>query len=655
MKKKILMVYPETPMTYWSFKYIMKLVGRRSAFPPLGLMTVASLLPDRFDVTLVDMNTEPLKEKTVKQADLVFVSAMMIQKESFDRVVALCNRLGTPVVAGGPYPTGSHRDIAGVDHFILGEAETILPRFIEEWERGEARPVYAGETRPDITKTPAPRFDLVKHRHYTTMSLQYSRGCPFNCEFCDIIELFGRVPRTKTPAQFVAEMDALYRTGYRGPLFIVDDNFIGNRRNVKELLAEVARWQKEREYPYMITTEASVNLADDEELMDLMMDAGFNKVFLGIETPVAESLEHAGKKQNLKGSLLGGVERIQRRGMEVTAGFIIGFDSDPENVFDLQIDFIRESGIPMAMAGLLIALPNTRLYRRLAAEGRILQETSGNNTHSFSTNFIPAMDGEKLVRGYKRLISQIYTPKEYFGRCLTLMERMPRVRVGRGAYSFWTILLVVRIFLSSVFRQVFSSYGGEYLRYLAAAMRIRPGMFPKAVKMALFGYHFIRITKEILAADDLSASIESLRRGLRSRVDRALTGRLEDIVHDLFALDREVFGREFIAAARKKYRMLHDDFHGAVGEAMKKLSEDMRSYIDAMSLSMRKTLDARSQTADSIREMLAYCRILKQRARKKYRYLSRDFRVYFDEAYSLFEMRVDAFIRDCEGRYISGE
>ncbi|HOT45529.1 MAG TPA: B12-binding domain-containing radical SAM protein [Spirochaetota bacterium] len=651
MKKKILMVYPETPMTYWSFKYIMKLVGRRSAFPPLGLMTVASLLPDSFDVTLVDMNTEPLKEGAVKQADLVFVSAMMIQKESFERVVALCNRLGKTVVAGGPYPSGSYRNIAGVDHFILGEAETILPRFIEEWERGEARPVYAGETRPDITKTPPPRFDLVKHRRYTTMSLQYSRGCPFNCEFCDIIELFGRVPRTKTPSQFVAEMDALYRTGYRGPLFIVDDNFIGNRKNVKELLIDVARWQKEREYPYMITTEASVNLADDEELMDLMMDAGFNKVFLGIETPVAESLEHAGKKQNLKGSLLGAVEKIQRKGMEVTAGFIIGFDSDPENVFDLQIDFIRESGIPMAMAGLLIALPDTRLYRRLEAEGRIIKETSGNNTHTFSTNFITVMDGVQLASGYKMLISQIYTPKEYFGRCLTLMERMPRGRAGRGAYSFWTMLLVVRIFFSSVSRQVFSSYGKEYLEYLAAAMRIRPGMFPKAVKLALFGYHFFRITKEILAADDLSASIETMRRGLRNRVDRALAGRLEDIVHDLFALDREVFGKAFIAAARKKYRMLHDDFRGAIEEPMRRLAEDVRAYIEAMSLSLRKTLEARAPAADSLREMRAYCRALKLRARKKYRYLSRDFRVYFDEALELFERRVDSLLSDYEGRY----
>lgn len=655
MKKKILLVYPETPMTYWSFKYILKLVGRRSAFPPLGLMTVASIIPNRYDVSLVDMNTDGLRERDVASADLIFISAMMIQKESFEKVVSLCNKLGKTVVAGGPYPTGSHQYITGVDHFVLGEAEITLPLFLGDWERGAPRSLYLSSEKPDITQTPVPRFDLVKHRYYTTMSLQYSRGCPFNCEFCDIIELFGRVPRTKTAEQFLAEMDALYDTGYRGPLFIVDDNFIGHKKNVKELLAAVSEWQKERSYPFMITTEASVNLADDGELMDLMVDAGFNKVFLGIETPVAESLELTGKKQNLKGSLLQGVERIQRAGMEVTAGFIIGFDSDPDNVADLQMDFIRESGIPMAMAGLLIALPNTQLYRRLKSEGRILAETSGNNTHSFTTNFIPTMDGEKLAKEYKKLIARIYTPREYFARCLTLMERMPRSNVGRGAYSFWTILLVVRIFLSSVFRQIFSSYGREYLRYLSAAVKIRPGMFPKAVKMALFGYHFFRITGEILAADDLSASIETMRLGLRRRIDRIRIGRLEDIAREMFALDREVFRASFIAAVQKKYRRLHDDFHIIIEEPIMKLADDLRIYIDAATRSMRSRMEGRSPGARSAEELKNYCRSIKQRARKKYRSINGDFRKYFDDVLDLFEKNVDALILEYENRCESGE
>jgi radical SAM superfamily enzyme YgiQ (UPF0313 family) len=652
MNYKVLMIYPEIPVTYWSFKYILKLLGRRAAFPPLGLMTVAALLPERYDITLVDMNTTKLKEGDIVKADLVFISAMIIQKESLERVAAMCKKLGKTVVAGGPYPTGSYKNITGVDHFVLGEAEITLPLFLRDWEGGYPRAVYLSDERPDITKTPAPRFDLVKHRQYTTMSLQYSRGCPFNCEFCDIIELFGRIPRTKEPGQFLAEMDGLYRTGYRGPLFIVDDNFIGNKRNVKKLLPAIALWQKERAYPFMITTEASVNLADDEELMGMMIEAGFNKVFLGIETPVEESLELAGKNQNIKGSLLSSVERIQRKGMEVTAGFIIGFDSDPENVFDLQMDFIRNSGIPMAMAGLLLALPNTQLYRRLESEGRIIREASGNNTHNFNFNFIPVMDKELLVRGYKALISRIYSPQEYFNRCLTLMSRMPKGRVGRGAVSFWTILLVVRIFLSSMFMQIFSSYGWQYLQYLSAAVRMKRGLFPKAVKMALFGYHFFRITKELVAVDEFSASIEKIRLNLRSRIERVSFDRLEDIVMDFFSLDRGVLEKTLVARVQKKYRLLHQDFRVNIEEPMKRLADEFHVYIEMVTQSMMKKLEVMiANGSGSIHELKEYCTEIKQQARKKYRYMNNDFRNYFDGLLEYFDRRVDMIVIELESRY----
>jgi radical SAM superfamily enzyme YgiQ (UPF0313 family) len=656
MKYNILMIYPEIPMTYWSFKYILKLVGRRAAFPPLGLMTVAALLPEQYEAALVDMNTAPLKERDIIAADLIFISAMIIQKESFERVVALCKSLGKTVVAGGPYPTGSHKNITGVDHFVLGEAEITLPLFLSDWELGVPHALYLCDDRPDITKTPVPRFDLVKHRHYTTMSLQYSRGCPFNCEFCDIIELFGRVPRTKEPAQFIAEMDGLYRTGYRGPLFIVDDNFIGNKRNVKKLLPAITRWQKEKAYPFMITTEASINLADDEELMDMMIDAGFNKVFLGIETPVEESLKQAGKSQNTKVSLLESVERIQRKGMEVTAGFIIGFDSDPENVFDLQMDFIRKSGIPMAMAGLLLALPNTQLYRRLESEGRIIKESTGNNTHNFRLNFIPVLDKDLLVQGYKSFLSRIYTPREYFNRCLILMSRMPKGRVGRGAFSFWTILLVIRIFLSSMFRQVFSSYGKQYLQYLSAAVRLKPGMFPKAVKMALFGYHFFRITKEIVDVDDFSVSIEEIRQSLRYRIERISFDRLEDILGDIFTLDHGVLDKAFVARVLKKYRLLYDDFHANIEEPMKRLMDEFQVYIEMVTLSMKKKLEGMiANGGGSIRELKEYCSEIKHQARKKYRYLNRDLRRYFDGLLEFFDNRIDTIIIELESRYGLGK
>jgi hypothetical protein len=425
---------------------------------------------------------------------------------------------------------------------------------------------------------------------------------------------------------------------------------------VKRLLPAIARWQKEKAYPFMITTEASVNLADDDELMDMMIEAGFNKVFLGIETPVAESLLHAHKKQNMTGYLLESVERIQRRGMEVTAGFIIGFDSDPENVFELQADFIERSGIPMAMAGLLLALPKTQLYRRLESEGRIVEETSGNNTHNFSMNFIPVMDRERLVQGYKKLLSHIYSPREYFSRCLTLMSRMPKGRVGRGAFSFWTVLLIVRIFFSSMIRQIFSPYGARYIKYLAAAVRMKPAMFPKAVKMALFGYHFFRITKEILAIDDFSASIETIRQGVRRRMERVRFGRLEEIMRDIFMLDREVFEKAFVSGVRKRYRMLHDDFRSSVEDPMKKLMDDIRTYIEMATHSMRKKLDGMTAGgSESLTDLKQHFIVMKRRARKKYRYLNRDFRAYSESVIDYFDSRIDGIIIDLESRYGNGE
>ncbi len=650
MKKKILLVYPETPLAYWSFKYIMKLVGRKAAFPPLGLLTVASLIPDRYDVTLADLNTAPLQDREIQEADLVFISGMIIQKDSFDRVVDRCRRLGTTVVAGGPYPTASHRGIFGVDHFVLGEAEVTLPLFFSDYETGSPKKIYRSDVRPDIRRSPIPRFDLLRYGDYTTMSLQYSRGCPFNCEFCDIIELFGRVSRTKAPEQFIAEMEALYRTGYRGPLFVVDDNFIGNKREVKGLLRAVTRWQKEKRYPYILTTEASINLADDGELMDLMVEAGFSKVFLGIETPVEESLELSHKGQNLKAPMLESVERIQRKGMEVTAGFIVGFDTDPENVFDLQIDFIRKSAIPMAMAGLLIALPNTALYRRLASEGRILSESSGNNTHDFKMNFTPVMERGRLVEGYKRLISRIYSPEEYFARSLDLMKRMPKGRVGMGALSFGTMALLVRIFFSSLFRQTFSSYGIRYLGYLASAIRISPGLLPKAVKLALFGHHFFRITKELVAIDDFSVSVERIREGLRRGIERLRSHHAEVLLGDMRSLLRDLLENEIITATQTRYRKLHDDFSGMIEGPMRRLADDLRAYLDEAARSIRKKLDPRNPSAEAaLRELGELRRSVAGRLRLRYRRVNNELHEHMAGLLEFFDARLGSMIRELEG------
>jgi len=494
MKKKILMVSPKSPDTFWSFRYSLEFIGKKSNFPPLGLMTVASLLPPDYEIKLVDMNVENLSEKDITDSDIVFISAMIIQKESMTEVIKLCNRLGKPVALGGPYPSSSHDRINGVDHFILNEAEVTLPLFLSDYENGNARELYRTDIKPDITRTPPPRFDLIKLNLYSSMSLQYSRGCPFNCEFCDIIELFGRVPRTKTSSQFINEINSLYNSGYRGSVFIVDDNFIGNKAHVKDLLKAIVPWQAEKNFPFLFFTEASVNLAQDEEMMDLMKSAGFTMVFMGIETPVEASLVLTNKQQNIKNSLLESVKTIQAKGIEVTGGFILGFDNDPENIADLQIDFIQKSGISTAMVGLLTALPNTQLYRRLEKEGRLLAESAGNNTLALDLNFKTVMNRNKLINAYKKVINTIYKPKFYFQRSWTFIERLPsdsRISIGKTSWSTRVSLIIA--FFRSLRKQLLSPYGLDYFRFLAKTILHKPSLFAKSAQMAIFGHHFFKM------------------------------------------------------------------------------------------------------------------------------------------------------------------
>ncbi len=517
MKKNILMVYPEVPSTYWSFKSSLRFAGKKAQFPPLGLITVAAMLPKEYDIRLVDLNVRKLTDAQITWADLVFVSAMIVQKKSFQEVVSRCKSLGKTVVAGGPYPTSSHAIISGVDYFILGEAERTLPEFIRDFEYGSARHIYRDTERPNITETPIPRFDLLEIDKYFSMMLQFSRGCPFNCEFCDIIELFGRKPRTKTPEQFIREIQAVYDTGFRGSLFVVDDNFIGNKAEVRKLLPHIAAWQKERGYPYSLFTEASVNLADDPELMDAMIEAGFDMVFLGIETPVEETLHKTQKAQNTRKKLLESVRAIQNKGLEVSAGFIVGFDTDPENIFDLQIKFIQESGIIMAMVGIMIALPNTQLYRRLEREGRLLGETSGNNTHDLDTNFITVMNKRTLQEGYKRVLKTIYNPKNYFERCKVMMREVPRRSRSKRPLRWQEI----RAFLLSLIAQTISSYGLQYLRFLMYTLRRAPALFPEAVRMAIMLHHFRSITGKLVKDHG-----KTLRRALRSAKRALETNRI---------------------------------------------------------------------------------------------------------------------------------
>jgi radical SAM superfamily enzyme YgiQ (UPF0313 family) len=489
---KVLLVYPEFPETYWSFRHALQFYGKRSAFPPLGLLTVSALLPRTWERRLADLNVQSLSDAEIAWADMVFVSAMLVQKEALRRVVARSKALGKRVVVGGPYVTTLAEPITGVDHLFIGEAETTLPEFVRDVERGAAQRVYEAVERPPLSLTPPPDFHLVDLSHYFEMPVQYSRGCPFQCEFCDIIEIYGRVPRTKSNEQMLAELDELRRLGWRGLVFIVDDNFIGNKRHVKQLLPALAAWSERHHYPFTFLTEASVNLADDTALLDGMQRAGFRSVFLGIETPVAESLEETRKYQNTRSNLLDAVHTIHSYGMEVMAGFIVGFDHDPEDVFERQIAFIRDSAIPLAMVGILEALPGTQLWRRLEREGRLLAEGTGNITECALT-FLPKMDSARLIAGYQSIIRTIYAPRAYYRRTLDCLARVvQRQPEPRRASLFDDLVALGRIVWTLGVRD---HARREFWKFFCAVLTEHHKKFAPAMRLAAIGYHLRKLAE----------------------------------------------------------------------------------------------------------------------------------------------------------------
>jgi radical SAM superfamily enzyme YgiQ (UPF0313 family) len=481
----ILLVSPRTPSTFWSFKHALDFLSKKASSPPLGLLTVAAMLPQDWNLELVDLDVASLNDDQVRRADYVMVSAMIVHRESVFEIVARCRDLGTPVIAGGPLFTTGHESFPDIDHFVLGEAETLMPRLVRDMLRRQVEPLYQADCFPPLDQTPVPRWDLIDRKQYASMSIQYSRGCPFNCEFCDIVVMNGRVPRTKSPGQVIAELESLQSLGWKGTIFLVDDNFIGNKRKVKELLRAMIAWQKESGARFDFLTEASVNLAEDAELLQLMVDAGFKQVFLGIETPSLDSLQECGKNQNLARDLVDSVRTIQGAGLEVMGGFILGFDNDTADIFDRQFAFIQRSGIVTAMVGLLTALPKTRLYQRLRAEGRLLAESSGNNTEAVC-NFLPKLDSEVLTEGYRRLVQSLYEPRAFYARARKLLAhhhpRGPKVYVGAEH-----IQALFRSFWRLGFR-----YRGrrEYWRFLAHALLRNPRAFPMAVTLAIYGHHF---------------------------------------------------------------------------------------------------------------------------------------------------------------------
>jgi radical SAM superfamily enzyme YgiQ (UPF0313 family) len=489
----VLLINPEWPDTYWSFRHALPFQGKRCAYPPLGLLTVASMLPSHWNRRLADMNVRRLADRDLQWADVVMITGMLVHKPGIEATLRRCRAAKKKSVVGGPVASSSLEELQDLaDHIVVGEAEDLMPEVVADLENGNAKPVYRSSALPDMSRAPGPDLSLIQMKHYSAMSVQFSRGCPFNCEFCDIIEIYGRRPRTKTPEQIVAELEDLYRRNWRGSVFLVDDNFIGNKKKVKELLPVLAEWNRTHGQPFNFFTEASLNLADDLELLRMMREASFTRVFLGIETPVEDSLKEAQKLQNTRRSLLESVRRIQSFGVEVMAGFIVGFDSDPEDIFERQVQFIKESAIPMAMVGLLQALPNTQLYRRLAKEGRLLHDGMGDNTEA-SLNFVPHMDAGQLLDGYRYILAHIYEPKAYYERVRQFLAQY-HPRSGSRHRS----LADYKAFFRSLARQgILEKERFAYWKFLFdAATRYRHA-FGTAVTLAIMGYHFQKITQRV--------------------------------------------------------------------------------------------------------------------------------------------------------------
>lgn len=487
------MVYPQYPETFWSFKYALRFISKKASFPPLGLLTVASLLPKEWDKRLIDMNVSGLNDADLEWADYVFISAMIVQRKSAVEIIKRCKEMGVKTVAGGPLFTTQFEEFPEIDHFVLNEGEITLPLFLKDLENGNPRRIYTSEERPDISQTPSPQWDLINMRKYASLSIQYSRGCPFNCEFCDIPFLNGHKPRTKNKEQILRELNALYSQGWRGSVFFVDDNFIGNKKKLKkEILPFLIEKMEQKKHPFSFYTEASINLHDDEELIQLMVKAGFNKVFIGIETPNEDSLTECNKFQNKNRDMLACVNKIQDQGIEVQGGFIVGFDNDPPSIFEKQIRFIQQSGIVTAMVGLLNAPPGSNLYRRLKRENRLLEDSTGDNT-DFSINFIPKMDIQKLMSGYKNILSTIYSPKHYYQRVITFLRRYNPKKFKKRIHFQFSHLKA--FFQSVCFLGIRGKERLHYWKLILWTLFRRPSFFPLAIKFAIFGYHFRKIMK----------------------------------------------------------------------------------------------------------------------------------------------------------------
>lgn len=483
----VLLVYPKCPDSFWSFTHALKFISKKAAEPPLGLITVSAMLPTKWEKKLIDLNISPLLITDVQWADYIFISAMYIQKESVDKIITTCKKSNKKIVAGGPLFTQEYENYPQIDHFILNEAEITLPIFLNDLNAGIPKRLYRTNNYADLSCSPAPDFNLLSIKDYASMNVQISRGCPFACDFCEITTLLGHKVRMKTVRQVINELEVLFKLNWRGAVSIVDDNFIGKKKEVKnELLPAMIKWMQNHKYPFTFSVQSSINLADDKELMTLMLDAGFKSAFIGIETPSEISLQNCNKVQNKNRNLLYSVKKIQQAGITVSGGFIVGFDSDSPSVFQQQIDFIQQSGIVSAMVGLLNAPKNTRLFKRLKEENRLSDEATGNNT-DFSMNFVPKMNPNDLKEGYKKIIENIYSIKPYYKRVRQLLLIYNNRKKGQKKITF----SLFRAFIKSAFIiGVVNKGRGEYWKLIFWTLFNRPQLMTDVIIYTVYGYHF---------------------------------------------------------------------------------------------------------------------------------------------------------------------
>ncbi|MCK3684946.1 B12-binding domain-containing radical SAM protein [Maribellus sp. YY47] len=485
---KVLLIYPKCPDSFWSFNHALKFISKKAAVPPLGLITVSAMLPDMWEKKLVDLNISPLRTSDILWADYVFISAMYIQKESVNKVIAESKKWGKKIVAGGPLFTQEYANYPDVDHFILNEAEITMPLFLADFEAEQPQRVYATAEYADLSQTPVPDFHLLSVKDYAFMNIQVTRGCPFACSFCEITSLLGHKMRMKSTSQIINELNVLYNTiKWRGAVSIVDDNFIGNIKEIKNnLLPEIKKWMQSHKYPFNFSIQSSINLADDKELISQLIDAGFNAAFIGIETPDELSLQACNKVQNKNRDLIQSVKKIQQAGIQVSGGFIVGFDSDTPSVFQRQIDFIQQSGIVSAMVGLLNAPKNTKLYRQMEAENRLTIEATGNNTDS-SMNFIPKMNYNELQNGYRNIINNIYSVKPYYKRVRQFLLNYNRSARTQTQIRFSLVVALIK----SIYVIGFLNKGRtEYWKFLIWTLIHKPKLLVDALTYTVYGYHF---------------------------------------------------------------------------------------------------------------------------------------------------------------------